>query len=120
MLYSVWNDEQERGELAGYLYPDLFSRHGQLAGPQCHLMQLGFERPDGKRHYPSSLLLTNFSKLTASEPTLLPHEDVVTLFHELGHCMHDSMARRRSATSMKRHLRCWRFGLGMPQRLRNS
>lgn len=93
MLYSVWNDEQEGGELAGYLYLDLHPRSGKCGGAQCRPLQLGFERPDGQRHYPSTVLLTNFTKPSSGKPSLLQHSDVVLLFHELGHGVHDLSGR---------------------------
>lgn len=93
MLYSVWNDEQEGGEFAGYLYLDLHPRPGKCGGAQCRPLQLGFEQPDGQRHYPSTVLLTNFSKPAAGKPSLLQHNEVVLLFHELGHGIHDLSGR---------------------------
>lgn len=92
-LYSVWNDDQEGGEFAGYLYLDLHPRAGKSGGAQCRPLHLGFERPDGKRHYPSTVLLTNFSKPTSDKPSLLRHAEVVLLFHELGHGIHDLSGR---------------------------
>ena len=35
----------------------------------------------------------NFSKPTPKKPSLLKHDEVVTLFHELGHGIHDLVAR---------------------------
>ncbi|KAL2138117.1 hypothetical protein VTI28DRAFT_7463 [Corynascus sepedonium] len=92
-LYSVWNDDQEGGEFAGYLYLDLHPRPGKCGGAQCRPLHLGFERPDGKRHYPSTVLLANFSKPTSDKPSLLRHDEVVLLFHELGHGIHDLSGR---------------------------
>lgn len=37
--------------------------------------------------------MCNFSKPTAKKPSLLKHEEVVTLFHELGHGIHDLVAK---------------------------
>ncbi|KAH8906666.1 thimet oligopeptidase [Coniochaeta sp. PMI_546] len=93
VLYSVWNDEREGGKFAGYLYLDLHPRPGKCGGAQCRPLQLGFERPDGQRHYPSTVLLTNFSKPALDRPSLLQHSDVVLLFHELGHGIHDVSGR---------------------------
>lgn len=93
ILYSVWNDEQEGGDFIGYLYLDLHPRPGKSGGAQCRPLQLGFEHPDGRRHYPSTVLITNFSKPTKGKPSLLQHSGVVLLFHELGHGMHDLSGR---------------------------
>jgi len=38
-------------------------------------------------------LLCNFPKPTPKIPSLLPHGDVVTLFHELGHGIHDLVSK---------------------------
>ncbi|OTA60725.1 peptidase family M3 [Hypoxylon sp. EC38] len=93
LLYSVWNDEQEGGDFIGYLYLDLYPRTGKAGGAQCRPLQLGFERPDGRRHCPSTVLLTNFRKSAPGKPSLLQHSEVVLLFHELGHGMHDLAGR---------------------------
>ncbi|KAB5523997.1 hypothetical protein GE09DRAFT_1043450 [Coniochaeta sp. 2T2.1] len=92
-LYSVWNDEQEGGEFAGYLYLDHHPRPGKAGGAQCRPLHLGFERSDGRRHYPSTVLLTNFAKPAPDMPSLLQHSEVVLLFHELGHGIHDLSGR---------------------------
>jgi metallopeptidase MepB len=95
VLYSVWNNSREGGGFVGYLYLDLHPRPGKSGGAQCRPLQLGFERSDGKRHYPSTVLLTNFPQPVTEAPSLLQHSDVVLLFHELGHAMHDLAGRCR-------------------------
>jgi metallopeptidase MepB len=88
VLYSVWDDEKEGGGFAGYLYLDLHPRRGKSGGAQCHALQLGFRLADGHRHYPSTVLLANFS-----QSAFLKHSDMTMLFHELGHGIHDLSGR---------------------------
>lgn len=53
----------------------------------------GFITKEGKRRYPATALVCNFSKPTPKKPSLLKHDEVVTLFHELGHGIHDLVSR---------------------------
>jgi len=57
----------------------------------------GYTKPDGTHHYPSTALMCNFNKPTSDKPSLLNHSDVVLLFHELGHGIHDLVARTKYA-----------------------
>ena len=93
ILYSVWNDDDAGGEFVGYLYLDLHPRPGKYGNAQCYGLQLGFSHPDGQRQYPSTVLITNFTKPTKEKPSLLHHNELVMLFHELGHGMHDLSGR---------------------------
>lgn len=56
-------------------------------------LQPGFIFPNGTRRYPATALVCNFSKPTLKKPSLLKHDEVVTLFHELGHGIHDLVGR---------------------------
>jgi len=56
-------------------------------------LQPGFVWPNGTRRYPATALVCNFSKPTPKKPSLLKHDEVVTLFHELGHGIHDLVGR---------------------------
>lgn len=53
----------------------------------------GFITAEGKRRYPATALVCNFSQPTAKKPSLLKHDEVVTLFHELGHGIHDLVSK---------------------------
>ena len=44
-------------------------------------MQPGFANDNGTRHYTATSLVCNFSKPSAKKPSLLKHDEVVTLFH---------------------------------------
>ncbi|KAJ5743604.1 hypothetical protein N7533_008474 [Penicillium manginii] len=80
-VFSVWNDEGEGSGFVGYLYLDLFP-----ARP-------GFIDATGNRRFPATALVCNFTKPTPKKPSLLKHDEVVTLFHELGHGIHDLVSK---------------------------
>ncbi|KAL8910285.1 MAG: hypothetical protein Q9171_004408 [Xanthocarpia ochracea] len=92
-LYSVWDDEGEGNGFVGYLYLDLHPRDGKYGHAANFNVQPGYIDDNGKRRYPATALVCNFSKPTAKKPSLLKHDEVVTLFHELGHGIHDLVAR---------------------------
>ena len=48
-----------------------------------------YERPDGTRNIPSSVLVMNYPLPTAERPSLLALDDVRSLFHEIGHGLHN-------------------------------
>ncbi|KAI9774524.1 MAG: hypothetical protein M1840_002771 [Geoglossum simile] len=92
-VFSVWDDEGEGGDFVGYLYLDLFPREGKYGHAANFNLQPGFIFENGTRHYPATALVCNFSKPTPKKPSLLKHDEVVTLFHELGHGIHDLVSR---------------------------
>ncbi|KAH7417916.1 metallopeptidase MepB [Cadophora sp. MPI-SDFR-AT-0126] len=96
-LFCAWDSEDEGGGFLGYLYLDLYSRENKYSNPSNWNLQPGFLHKDGTRHYPSTVLVCAFSKPAAKKPTLLQHGEVVTLFHELGHGIHDLVAKTQYA-----------------------
>ncbi|PSN69222.1 zincin [Corynespora cassiicola Philippines] len=92
-VFSVWDDEAEGSEFVGYLYLDLFPRDGKYGHAANFNLQPGYIDENGKRRYPATALVCNFSKPTPKKPSLLKHDEVVTLFHELGHGIHDLVSR---------------------------
>ncbi|KAI6848448.1 metallopeptidase MepB [Hortaea werneckii] len=100
LIFAVWNaplgdvDEQP---FLGYLYMDLFCRPGKRPG-FCDLpINPGFTDQDGNRVYPSTCLLCDFDKPTEDRHRFLQHQEVVVLFHELGHGIHDLVAKTEFA-----------------------
>ncbi|KAG8622802.1 hypothetical protein KVT40_009313 [Elsinoe batatas] len=91
--YSMWNSAEEGGDFVGYLYLDLYSRSGRSGMPHCHPLQAGYIKPDGSRHYPSTVLITRFEPPAADGHCLLQHSEVVLAFHELGHGIHDLVGK---------------------------
>lgn len=92
-IFSVWDDEGEGSGFVGYLYLDLFPREGKYGHAANFNLQPGFIQKNGTRRYPATALVCNFSKPTAKKPSLLKHDEVTTLFHELGHGIHDLVSR---------------------------
>ncbi|KAI9888207.1 MAG: hypothetical protein M1814_001092 [Vezdaea aestivalis] len=92
-VFSVWDDEGEGSGFVGYLYLDLHPRDGKYGHAANFNLQPGFLHPNGTRRYPATALVCNVSKPTPKKPSLLKHEEVVTLFHELGHGIHDLVSR---------------------------
>ena len=98
-IFSVWNSDDigdpkdPDGNFVGYLYLDLHPREGKYGHAANFNIQPGFIKPNGKRHYPVTALVCNFSKPTSKKPSLLKHDEVVTLFHELGHGIHDLVSK---------------------------
>jgi metallopeptidase MepB len=92
-VFTVFDDEGEGGGFVGYLYLDLHPRTGKYAHAANFNLQPGFIRSNGTRRYPATALVCNFSKPTPKKPSLLKHDEVTTLFHELGHGIHDLVSR---------------------------
>ncbi|KAJ5137101.1 hypothetical protein N7448_005655 [Penicillium atrosanguineum] len=92
-VFSVWNDEGEGSDFVGYLYLDLFPREGKYGHAANFNLQPGFIDAEGNRRFPATALVCNFTKPNEKKPSLLKHDEVVTLFHELGHGIHDLVSR---------------------------
>ncbi|KAI0387946.1 Metalloprotease [Hypomontagnella monticulosa] len=93
IVFSVWDDSSEGDGFVGYLYLDLHPRQGKYGHAANFNLQPGYLKKDGTRRYPATALVCNFSKPTEKKPSLLKHDEVVTLFHELGHGIHDLSGR---------------------------
>ena len=81
-------DLYEAGELSGRIYFDLEARPEKRGGAWMHDWETHYTDAEGTVHLPSAFVVANFSPATATQPSLLRHDDVVTLFHEMGHALH--------------------------------
>ncbi|OJJ69043.1 hypothetical protein ASPBRDRAFT_209462 [Aspergillus brasiliensis CBS 101740] len=93
-VFSVWESTPDK-QFAGYLYFDLLWRENKYRGNQSVNLQCGYLRPDGSRQYPATILMCSFPTPTPTGCALLKHHQVVTLFHEMGHGIHDLLARTK-------------------------
>ncbi|HEX2668952.1 MAG TPA: M3 family metallopeptidase [Gammaproteobacteria bacterium] len=83
-LYALHDDA---GTLRGHLYTDLYTRTGKRGGAWMD-ETLGRRRTGVRLQTPVAFLNCNFPPPLPIRPALLTHDDVVTMFHELGHCLH--------------------------------
>lgn len=73
----------------GSFYMDVFPRSTKRAGAWVLGMNYGEPASAGAPHTPHlATLCANLTPPTESQPSLLSHYDVETLFHEFGHMMH--------------------------------
>ncbi len=86
-------DLHEDNALAGRIYFDLEARREKRGGAWMHDWETHFVDAEGKKHLPSAFVVCNFAPASESTPSLLRHDDVVTLFHEMGHAIHHLFGR---------------------------
>jgi thimet oligopeptidase len=92
-LYVV--QDAESGVPMGAFYLDMFPRDGKFNHFACFEQKSGAVLADGRYDLPVAALLCNFPAPLPDKPSLLKHDDVVTLFHEFGHVMHCMLSRSR-------------------------
>ncbi len=75
------------GRVFAGAYVDLYARNGKRGGAWMDVCRSRF-REDATMHLPIAYLTCNFAPPTPQQPSLLTHDDVLTLFHEFGHGLH--------------------------------
>jgi len=75
------------GRVFAGAYVDLYARAGKRGGAWMDVCLSRF-RHNGRTQLPVAFLTCNFAPPTATTPSLLTHDDVLTLFHEFGHGLH--------------------------------
>lgn len=75
-------------QVRGYIYTDLYARPNKHSGAWMDSMQSRRKLEDESIQLPIATLTCNFAKSSGNKPAILSHEEVVTLFHEFGHCLH--------------------------------
>ncbi len=81
------------GRGLAHFYLDLFPRPDKYGHAAAFSLRGGRTLPDGSYQRPISAIVANFTKPTASAPSLLRHSEVVTLFHEFGHILHQTLTQ---------------------------
>ncbi len=75
-------------KLKARLYLDLEARESKRGGAWMHNFQTHCKDLEGNEQLASAFVVCNFPASSDNNPSLLRHDDVVTLFHEMGHAIH--------------------------------
>ncbi len=90
---SVWHDTvrffeiEEAGRPVGQFYLDLYARPNKRGGAWMDDAINRRRTPAGTQR-PVTYLTCNFSAPVGGKPALFTHDEVLTLFHEFGHGLH--------------------------------
>lgn len=88
-FYDILNTD---GSRRGSFFVDLYARAKKRGGAwmdEC----VGRKHLDASTTSPVAYLVCNFMPPSGSQPALLTHSEVVTLFHEFGHGLHHMLTR---------------------------
>lgn len=92
---DVWHPQvqffeiyDEENHLRGSFYTDLYARPHKRDGAWMDECRARRRLSDGTIQYPVAFLTCNFNRPLGNNPALLTHDEVQTLFHEFGHCLH--------------------------------
>ena len=88
-FYSIKND---RDELVGQFYFDLYARNHKRGGAWMDEAISRYKNSFESSH-PVAFLTCNFSSPSENKPALFSHDDVITLFHEFGHGLHHMLTK---------------------------
>lgn len=80
------------GEFLAILYTDFFPRESKGGGAWMTEFR-GQHKAEGKDVRPLVSIVMNFTKPTASKPSLLTFDEVTTFLHEFGHSLHGMLSQ---------------------------
>lgn len=91
---NLWNadvrffDIYDKNQLCGSFYLDLYVRKDKRSGAWMDVCVNRMVNQNSKVQKPVAYLVCNFNKPIKNKPILFNHNEVITLFHEFGHCLH--------------------------------
>ncbi|MCQ2187210.1 MAG: M3 family metallopeptidase [Bacteroidales bacterium] len=91
---KVYDVTDETGRHMALFYADFFPRASKRGGAWMTEFR-GQSIVDGTEYRPFISIVTNFTKPTATEPSLLTHYELTTFLHEFGHAIHGMLAEGR-------------------------
>ena len=85
-VYGI--SDKGSAEPFAYFYADLFPREGKFGHAAAFPIVSGMTLADGSYRRPVAAIVANLTKPTKDEPSLLKHDEALTLFHEFGHILY--------------------------------
>ncbi len=89
---NVYNIEEE-GKVIARIFIDLEARKDKRGGAWMNNWHTHYIDNNGNTHLATAYIVCNFPPSTKNTPALLRHNDVVTLFHEMGHALHHLLSK---------------------------
>lgn len=85
-FYQLFDNDKN---VVGGFYFDLFTRSGKRGGAWMSGFQSRYSHDEqGYEQLPVCFMVGNFTPALGGKPSLLTHNEVLTLFHEFGHGLH--------------------------------
>ncbi|KAJ5588517.1 hypothetical protein N7537_011195 [Penicillium hordei] len=92
----VFSVRDEELAFLGFLYLDIYPREGKYNHAANFNIYPSYTV--GKQKQPvATALVCNVSQPSLDKPALLQHRELITIFHELGHSIHDLLGRSKYA-----------------------
>jgi oligopeptidase A len=87
--YDIYLEQTLRARI----YMDLEARKHKKGGAWMHNWQTHCTNENGSEQLASAFIVCNFPASNKENPSLLRHDDIVTLFHEMGHTIHHILSK---------------------------
>ena len=103
VVETAWHEDAQpfdivdpaSGEALARFYMDLFPRTGKFGHAAAFTLRSGRRLAGDQYQRPISAIVANFTRPGESSPSLLRHTEVITLFHEFGHILHQTLTTSR-------------------------
>ncbi|MCF9034537.1 M3 family metallopeptidase [Acinetobacter nectaris] len=92
-MAPVWQSDvkyyeiEDHGQVIAGFYLDLYARSGKRGGAWMNGFRARMQTKESLQK-PICYMVCNFTPPVGSQPALLTHDEVITLFHEFGHGLH--------------------------------
>lgn len=107
-LYEV--RDRATADRLGWFYLDLHPRPGKFGHAMAWPVRLAHGDVDGHRLGGISAIVANVPRASGDDPGLLRHDDMVMLYHEFGHVLHEVLGTNRTS-----RLSMWGVELDFPE-----